>query len=302
MVSGALRQMQLSENSVGVVIPTFDRAHLLGRALDSVLAQTRLPQQIIVVDDGSTDGTGELLAGYPQVVHLRQENRGVSAARNLGIRHCDCDWVAFLDSDDEWLPEKLEVQFRALARSPGHRLIHCDEIWIRNGRRVNPAQRHRKRGGWIFEHCLPLCVISPSAAVIARSLFDETGLFDEGLPACEDYDLWLRICSRYPVLYVDQPLLRKYGGHADQLSRQHWGMDRFRVASLRSLLADDSLKLTRLNPARLNPARLNPAQRRMATETLRQKCQILINGARKRGNIRVVEEFKAVLSEHEETG
>ncbi|MXZ33182.1 MAG: glycosyltransferase, partial [Gammaproteobacteria bacterium] len=248
--------------SVGVVIPTFNRAHTLGRALDSVISQTLPPQQVIVVDDGSTDSTADLVAGYSEVSYLRQENRGVSAARNFGIRHCGCDWVALLDSDDEWLPEKLEVQIGALAENPGYRLIHCDEIWIRDGRRVNAANRHRKRGGWIFEHCLPLCVISPSAAVIEKRLLEEVGGFNEGLPACEDYDLWLRVCSRYPVLYVDRPLLRKYGGHDDQLSRKHWGMDRFRVRALRDLIAGGGL---------------SESDRQAALASLREKCRILVN-------------------------
>ncbi len=273
--------------SVGVVIPTFDRAHTLARALDSVFAQTLPPQQVIVVDDGSTDSTPDLVAGYPGVSYLRQENRGVSAARNLGIRHCGCDWIALLDSDDEWLPEKLGVQFEALAENPGHRLIHCDEIWIRNGRRVNPADRHRKRGGWIFEYCLPLCVISPSAAVIERSLLIEAGGFNEQLPACEDYDLWLRVCSRFPVLYVDRPLLRKYGGHDDQLSRKHWGMDRFRVQALRDLLATGSL---------------SESDRQAALASLREKCRILITGARKRGNSEIVTQYEALLAQIEGLG
>ncbi len=266
--------------SLGVVIPTFNRAHTLGRALDSVFAQTLPPRQVIVVDDGSSDATADLVAGYPGVSYLRQENRGVSTARNLGIRHCGCDWIALLDSDDEWLPDKLRVQFEALAENPGYRLIHSGEIWIRNGRRVNPADRHRKRGGWIFEHCLSLCVISPSAAVIEKNLLEEVGGFNEGFPACEDYDLWLRICSRYPVLHVDEPLLRKYGGHDDQLSRRYWGMDRFRVRALRDLLAGNGLRAE---------------QREAAEATLREKCRILINGARKRGNLEVLEEF-GVLS------
>ncbi len=270
--------------SVGVVIPTFNRAHSLGRALDSVLAQTLPLRQIIVVDDGSTDSTADLVAGYPGVSYLRQENRGVSAARNLGIRHCDCDWVALLDSDDEWLPEKLQIQFEALAHEPKHRLIHCDEIWIRNGRRVNPANRHRKRGGWIFEHCLPLCVISPSAVVMEKSLLEESGGFNEQLPACEDYDLWLRVCSRYPVLYVDRPLLRKYGGHADQLSRKHWGMDRFRVQALRDLLAEGTL---------------TESDRQAALASLRDKCRILVAGARKRGNSEVKARYEALLMQYD---
>ena len=273
--------------SVGVVIPTFNRAHTLGRALDSVFSQTLPPQQVIVVDDGSTDSTADLVAGYSEVSYLRQENRGVSAARNFGIRRCGCDWIALLDSDDEWLPEKLEVQFGALAENPGYRLIHCDEIWIRNGRRVNAADRHRKRGGWIFEHCLPLCVISPSAAVIEKGLLEEAGGFNEGLPACEDYDLWLRVCSRYPVLYVDRPLLCKYGGHDDQLSRKHWGMDRFRVRALRDLLVE---------------GRLSESDRQAALASLREKCRILVNGARKRGNAEVEAEYEALLAQFEGPG
>ncbi|MDE0507264.1 MAG: glycosyltransferase [Gammaproteobacteria bacterium] len=273
--------------SVGVVIPTFNRAHTLGRALDSVISQTLPPQQVIVVDDGSTDSTADLVAGYSEVSYLRQENRGVSAARNFGIRHCGCDWVALLDSDDEWLPEKLEVQIGALAENPGYRLIHCDEIWIRDGRRVNAANRHRKRGGWIFEHCLPLCVISPSAAVIEKRLLEEVGGFNEGLPACEDYDLWLRVCSRYPVLYVDRPLLRKYGGHDDQLSRKHWGMDRFRVRALRDLIAGGGL---------------SESDRQAALASLREKCRILVNGARKRGNAEVEAEYEALLAQFEGPG
>ena len=273
--------------SVGVVIPTFNRAHTLGRALDSVFSQTLQPQQVIVVDDGSTDSTADLVAGYSEVSYLRQENRGVSGARNLGIRRCGCEWIALLDSDDEWLPEKLEVQFGALAENPGYRLIHCDEIWIRNGRRVNAADRHRKRGGWIFEHCLPLCVISPSAAVIEKGLLEEAGGFNDGFPACEDYDLWLRVCSRYPVLYVDRPLLRKYGGHDDQLSRKHWGMDRFRVRALRDLLVE---------------GRLSESDRQAALASLREKCRILVNGARKRGNVEVEAEYEATLAQFEGPG
>lgn len=273
--------------SVGVVIPTFNRAHTLGRALDSVFSQTLQPQQVIVVDDGSTDSTADLVAGYSEVSYLRQENRGVSGARNLGIRRCGCEWIALLDSDDEWLPEKLEVQFGALAENPGYRLIHCDEIWIRNGRRVNAADRHRKRGGWIFEHCLPLCVISPSAAVIEKGLLEEVGGFNEGLPACEDFDLWLRVCSRYPVLYVDRPLLCKYGGHDDQLSRKHWGMDRFRVRALRDLISE---------------GRLSESDRQAALANLREKCRILVNGARKRGNAEVEAEYEALLAQFEGPG
>jgi glycosyltransferase involved in cell wall biosynthesis len=271
--------------SISVIIPSYNRGHSLPRALDSVLAQTWPADQIIVVDDGSDDGTAELLArDYPELHYLFQENRGVSAARNAGIRAAEGDWIALLDSDDEWLPEKLERQLQALQESEGSLLVHCDEIWIRNGRRVNPMHKHAKAGGWIFERCLPLCAISPSAVLMARSLLAEVGEFDEALPACEDYDLWLRICSRYPVLYVEQALLKKYGGHDDQLSRQHWGMDRFRVQALDKILSSASL---------------DARQQELARAMLKEKCRILRLGAEKRGNQPLLDELQSLLNRHQ---
>lgn len=258
------------EGNIDVIIPTYNRRHTLGRAIDSVLIQSLKPAEIIIVDDGSTDGTQELISiNYPDITYIKSENKGVSAARNLGIKHGQSDWLAFLDSDDEWLPNKLEKQSAAISNQKEYKVVHCDEIWFRNGSRVNSKIKHQKYGGSIFEKCLPLCVVSPSAVIIHRVLFRELGLFDENLPACEDYDLWLRICAIYPVLYVEAPLLIKYGGHEDQLSRKHWGMDRFRVEALRKILRSGIL---------------NESQELAATETLIQKCNILIGGAKKRGN------------------
>ena len=260
---------------VTVIVPTYNRAATLPRALSSILAQTCSPRHIIVVDDGSTDSTAELIQDqFADIHYIYQPNTGVSAARNAGIRlhdtlGADSEWIALLDSDDEWLPDKLERQLQAWHREPRHRLIHCDEIWVRNGRRVNPMNKHRKYGGHIFNHCLPLCTISPSAVLMRRDLLDDTGLFAEDLPACEDYDLWLRICYREAVLFVDEPLIIKYGGHADQLSRRHWGMDRFRVKALCRCLDHEDL---------------DPEQRRVALTMLAQKIDILIRGARKHGN------------------
>jgi len=260
------------------VIPTHDRAHTLSRALDSVLHQTLPPAEIIVVDDGSTDDTADLMRRrYPQVRYLHQQNRGVSAARNRGITTARGEWIALLDSDDEWLSTKLAAQATLIERHAGHRLCHTEEVWIRNGKRVNPMKKHAKAGGRIFDACLPLCVISPSSALIHRSLFEELGLFDESLPACEDYDLWLRICARETVLYVESPQIVKYGGHDDQLSRRHWGMDRFRVKALEKLLRSGNL---------------DSDQRKAAAEMLVEKAGILASGAEKRNNHETAAQFR----------
>ena len=269
------------QTTIAAVIPTFNRASLVSRALDSVMRQTFLPSEIIVVDDGSTDNTENLISEkYHSVSYLKTENKGVSAARNIGIKATKSEWIAFLDSDDEWLPQKLEKQIAKVSNKHSYKIVHCEEIWIRNGRRVNPKIKHKKYGGYIFEKCLPLCVISPSAVVIHRDLFQELGYFDETLPACEDYDLWLRICAKYPVLFVDEPLIKKFGGHDDQLSKRFWGMDRFRVEALHKILT---------------LGKLTESQKQKATEMLINKCSILINGFVKRGNYQAVQKYKGLV-------
>lgn len=266
---------------VSVVIPTHNRASLLPRALLSVRRQTRPPEEILVVDDGSTDGTAGMVASeFPEVRLLAQRHRGVSAARNRGIELASCEWIALLDSDDEWRPEKLERQLAALSKRPDHRVCHTDEIWIRNHRRVNPRRRHAKYGGWIFQYCLPLCAISPSSVLLHHSVLDDVGLFDESLPACEDYDLWLRLTSRYPVLYVDQRLVIKYGGHPDQLSRTVWGLDRFRIRSIEKILEREDLA---------------DEDRQAALRTLVDKLEIFAQGAAKRGREAEADRYRQKL-------
>jgi glycosyltransferase involved in cell wall biosynthesis len=266
--------------TISVIIPTYNRAHTLPRALDSVFAQNHLPIEVIVVDDGSDDGTENLIqSDYPEVIYLSQDNLGVSQARNRGIKQAQGEWLALLDSDDAWLAEKLQVQLQRLERSPNLRLSHTDEIWIRNGTRVNPMRKHAKHGGYIFDYCLPICAISPSAALLHRSIFDEFGLFDPDLPACEDYDLWLRICAQEAVDFVETPLVIKYGGHPDQLSRQHWGMDRFRVYALQKLLESKTLSHT---------------HHCAAIKTLVSKCRILSQGAVKRHHLERAQYFDGI--------
>ena len=270
--------------SVSVVIPSHNRAQLVMRALDSVRSQTYPADEILVVDDGSEDDTLKRIRLEQQDVHvLEQPHSGVSAARNLGIREATGDWIAFLDSDDEWMPQKLEKQLAALAKTPNLAFCHTDEIWIRNGRRVNPMKKHRKYGGNIFEQCLPLCVISPSSTILHRRLFEEVGLFDESLPACEDYDLWLRITARFPVLYIDEPLIMKYGGHEGQLSQHFWGMDRFRIRALENIL---------------NSKILTKKQREAAEKILVAKIRIYLIGARKRYKHADVMAYEKKLAQH----
>jgi len=268
---------------ISVIIPTYNRSAMLLRALESVRRQTLPPTEIIVVDDGSTDDTAKVITReFPEVQYIHQENSGVSSARNTGINAARGEWIAFLDSDDEWLPTKLGEQVKALHHQPEYRISHTAEIWIRHGRQVNPMKKHRKYGGYIFQQCLPLCIISPSSVIIHRSVFQEVGMFDESLPACEDYDLWLRICARYPVLYIEKPLIVKYGGHLDQLSRRFWGMDRFRIYALANIITSGIL---------------NEADEKAAVRTLIEKTTIYINGAQKRGRQEEVEKYRRLLQQ-----
>lgn len=266
---------------ISVIIPSYNRRHTLQRALQSVLEQRSPVDEIILIDDGSSDDSAAMVTrDFPGVRLLRQSNQGVSAARNRGIQAARYEWIALLDSDDSWMPDKIESIRAAATKHPGFVLYHSDEIWIRRGVRVNPMQKHRKSGGWIFTQCLPLCAISPSAAVLQKSALQDLGLFDENLPACEDYDLWLRLCHRFPVHYIDQPLITKYGGHDDQLSQQHPVMDRFRVRALHRLLDTQDLKSDDFDAA---------------SSILLNKLEILIKGAHKHGNFALVEEFEPML-------
>lgn len=255
---------------VSVIIPTYNRGEtLLADAVESVLDQSFDDFELIVVDDGSTDGTAELLKCWSERIHtIRTKRRGVASARNSGAAAACGRWLAFLDSDDRWLPEKLELQLAAHREHSEFRFSHTDEMWMREGRRVNPLKKHAKRGGRIFEYCLPMCRISPSAAMIDREFFLDLGGFDESFRVCEDYELWLRVTARVPVLYLDRPLVVKRGGHPDQLSASHWGFDRWRARAIRMII---------------DGGMLGGSQRRTALGELVHKCRILENGYEKRG-------------------
>ncbi len=270
---------------VSVIIPTFNRAWCLFEAIDSVITQTYPNYELIIIDDGSTDDTQKRLATRDGVAVIRQQNQGVSAARNKGIKASKGELIAFLDSDDLWLPDKLAVQVKFFTQNPGAMICQTQESWIRNGKRIHPKNRHRKASGYFFERSLELCLVSPSAVMIKRKLFDELGHFDEHLPACEDYDLWLRIGAHLPIYLIDESLVVKRGGHADQLSSNP-GLDKFRIRSIQNLLAEGSL---------------SPEQQLAAIDMLQIKCQIVATGCRKRGKLEEMQYYMDLSTKFTET-
>jgi glycosyltransferase involved in cell wall biosynthesis len=268
---------------ISVIIPTYNRASMVIEAVESVLEQTFKDFELIVVDDGSTDHTLSLLEKFgPSLRLCRQENRGVSAARNRGLAEAGGELIAFLDSDDLWLPEKLAVQASYLRTFPQAALCHTEEIWLRRGRRVNPRRRHAKASGKAFAELLRESLISPSAVVIRRAVLEGAGGFDERLPACEDYALWLTLARTHRIHLIDRPLVIKRGGHPDQLSRTLWGLDRFRVQVLRELASD---------------AGLSPEEALEVRLVLEEKCRILAAGCRKRGRAGEAEEYLRLAGE-----
>ena len=270
--------------AVSVIIPTYNRGTWLSETVESVLTQSFADFELLVIDDGSTDDTASVMERFLSVRYFRgNENLGVSHARNEGLRHAVGRYICFLDSDDLWKKDKLKSQVEWMDQHPEYVVSYTDEIWIRNGVRVNPMKKHQKRSEDIFNDCLPLCIVSPSSAIIKAELFDEIGSFDESLPACEDYDFWLRIAARYPFHFIPHKLIVKRGGHADQLSRKYWGMDRFRVQALEKLL-----KLECLDEQRCVFVR----------KTLAQKCNILSKGFLKRDKLTEADHYRQLAEKY----
>jgi glycosyltransferase involved in cell wall biosynthesis len=268
---------------VSIVIPTHNRSSHLLRAVESIRGQTFTDWELVIVDDGSTDDTRSAVSRIRdgRIVYTQQEHSGVSAARNAGIRLARRSWVSFLDSDDYWQSRKLERQIATLAAEPAYKVLYTNEIWIRNGVRVNQRKLHRKYGGWIFEHCVPLCIISPSSVLMHRDVLEEEGTFDETFTVCEDYELWLRIAARRPVRFLDEPLIVKTGGHEDQLSRRYWGMDRWRIEALRKAYCS---------------GRLSSQQRLWTAAGIVRKASILVKGFLNRGKPEEAKSYLALIS------
>ncbi|WP_321403074.1 glycosyltransferase family A protein [Maridesulfovibrio sp.] len=254
---------------VSVIIPTYNRAAQICRAVDSVLAQTFNDFECMVVDDGSTDDTAERLADYadPRLRVFRQENMGVSAARNNGIARSGGDLIALLDSDDEWLADKLEKQIPFMEKG-GFEISQTDEIWIRKGKRVNQCKKHEKPEGYFFDRSLAMCMVSPSCVIFSRKFWDELGPFDEKMPACEDYDLWLRAGLKYPVGLLRERLTVKHGGRPDQLSNSVECLDLYRIYAIVKLIHSGDI---------------SGKEKSLALDELQRKAGFYIGGCRKRG-------------------
>lgn len=228
--------------SVSVIIPTYNRSAFLRSALESVTSQSYPIKEILVIDDGSTDQTVEnLTPNFKSVIFIRQENQGVSAARNTGIKKATGEWIALLDSDDLWTVGKIEKQIAHLRQNPKIKACHSGEEWVRNGNPVKVPTRLNKSNDGLFSRSLDRCIICPSSILIHRSVFKKIGIFDEDLPLCEDYDFWIRLLLHYEIGLVKEALVIKQGGHSDQLSTSTWGLDRFRVQSLEKILASEPL-------------------------------------------------------------
>jgi len=277
---------------ISVIIPTHNRATFLREAVQSVLDQGYLQPsnrlascELIVVDDGSTDNTKDIVASFgSKVKYTFQSHQGVSAARNFGLSLASGDFIAFLDSDDLWKEDKIEIQMSFMKAFPHAKACYTEEIWIRRGVFVNPKKKHQKYSGWIFDKVLPLCLISLSSALFRKEVFEEIGQFDDNFPACEDYDFGIRLAHRYPIYLLSRPLIIKRGGHPDQLSRKYWGLDRFRIRALEKALSLD----------------LTPDQMKLVKQEIVRKSCIVANGLKKRKKTGEVQKYTVLIEKYED--
>ncbi len=260
---------------VSVVIPTYNRAKFLERAIFSVEKQTVRCLEIIVVDDGSTDNSADILKNLQlslstQIKIYNGVNKGPAAARNYGIEKTSGEYIAFLDSDDHWNKKKIAMQYDALCKNPQFSISHTKERWLRRGEHLNQKKIHIPRHGDIFDHCLQLCGVGMSTVMLKKDVFTTVGQFDETLRCCEDYDLWLRVSSIYDFLLIDEPLTVKEGGRDDQVSHQYRvGMDKLRIYAIKKIL--DRVQLDDQNYI-------------LALKEIVKKSRIYGNGCLKHGN------------------
>lgn len=279
--------------SVSVIIPTYNRLELLREAVSSVLNQTGVEYELIVVDDGSTDGTDRYLAllarshaavagaaaGPVAVKTIRIAHTGMpGAVRNVGARAAGGRRLAFLDSDDLWAADKLRLQTAVHGKSSVE-ISHTRELWLRDGRTISQKTQKHRREGDVFADALVKCTIGPSTAMIDRQMFLDSGGFREDLDFAEDYELWLRLVWNRRVAYLDEPLTVKRAGHADQLSARFGEMERIRLEALRALIEAETF---------------GGEAAELAVRELARKCRIYASGARKHGRASEAERYESL--------
>jgi len=268
-----------------IIIPTYNRRVFLKKAIDSVLCQSFNDFEIIIVDDGSNDGTRDLILSYDdaRIRCVYQDNHGVAYTRNVGLTQSSGSFIAFLDSDDWWHEDKLKTAAEYINRYPEINIFHTEEVWYRNGELLAQKSKHKKPTGYVYKNALPLCCISISTAVINKTVFDKIGIFDEALTACEDYDFWLRATNTYEVMLIPEFLTLKDGGRPDQLSSSVWGLDRFRIKALKKMLLSETL---------------SPERYESTLEELKKKCRIFAKGCIKHGKAEEAEKYSELAEKY----
>ncbi|MFA7677572.1 MAG: glycosyltransferase [Candidatus Omnitrophota bacterium] len=272
-----------------IVIPTYNRAGFLKIAVESVLAQTFKDYELLIVDDGSTDNTAESITLQTasnklqnKIKYFYQKNQGPAAARNKGIENSKGKFICFLDSDDRWRKDKLDITFRYIKEHSGYKVFHSQEIWYRNGRLLTLRVKHKKPSGNVFAQALKLCCISISTAAIHKSVFADIGNFDESFSTCEDYEFWLRVSLKYPVILMPDYLTIKEGGHNGQQSEKYEAMDTFRIRALKKILEKETLTLENYIAA---------------YSELKSKCHIYIQGALRRKKPFQADKYRKIINE-----
>ncbi len=270
---------------ISVLVPTYNRKALLRESLESVFAQDFSGYEVIVVDDGSNDGTEKMIAGLRKRFNLRYirvNHSGMPGkVRNIGAAEAKGDFLAFLDSDDLWLPEKLSRQMRYMKKG-GARISHTREIWLREGREISQKGQKHRREGMIFRDALKKCIIGPSTVIMERDFFEESGGFREDLEIAEDYEFWLRITCRNPVGYLDEALTVKRAGGWDQLSEKYGHIEYFRIKGLRALVGNGYFEDLHA----------------LARQELVRKCRIYAAGCSKRGRAEEAARFESEAEEY----
>ncbi len=261
---------------ITAVIPTYNREKLLPKAINSVLKQSIRVDELIIIDDGSNDDTLKILKKYKDIRVIKTKNLGVSHARNTGIKSAKNSWIAFLDSDDIWMKDKIEKQIKFHKRNPAILFSHTQERWIRGDKEIKYPKSLKKPQGECFLENSSTCKIAASSVLVHKSIFEDVGYFDENLRVCEDYDMWLKISYKYKIGLIEENLITKYAGHP-QLSSSIFAIDRYHIFSLMNFLDTEF--------------------RDEIQKEIEKKCHILKKGALKHDNQEILKMVRDIQSQ-----